>query len=351
MERLWGPRDLRQPPHAEAALLEEFADLNLLGRSPAFVAALKLIKRIAHCDAPVLIDGETGTGKELAARAIHYLSARRDQPFIPVNCGALPDNLFENELFGHARGAFTDAREAQAGLVTLADGGTLFLDEVDALSIKGQVALLRFLQDQQYRPLGGRETRRANIRVLAAGNVDLGSLSAQGRFRSDLLFRLRVLSLSLPPLRERHGDIALLAEHFLNQYRQRYDQPRKRFAPETLRWLRDQPWPGNVREMESFIHREFVFAEGDTVRLRNARFSVQERRRHTDKRAGPLPPRDIGLKEYKARMIAEFEKDYLTALLAETGGNVSQAARRAGKERRALGKLLKKHGVERPPST
>jgi DNA-binding NtrC family response regulator len=348
IERLWGTQARHSPPRDEAALLEEFADLNLLGRSPVFVAALKLIKRVARCDAPVLIDGETGTGKELAARAIHYLSARRDQPFIPVNCGAVPDNLFENELFGHARGAYTDAREAQPGLVALADGGTLFLDEVDALSVKGQVALLRFLQDQHYRPLGGRETRRADIRVLAAANVDVGGLVTQGRFRSDLLFRLRVLAVTLPPLRQRHGDIALLAEHFLNKYRRRYDQPRKRFAPETLHWLLDQPWPGNVREIESFTHREFVLAEGDTVRLRDALLAVPEQRIDLVVRPSPSPPRDIGLKEYKARVIAEFEKDYLTALLAETGGNVSQAARRAGKERRALGKLLKKHGIERP---
>jgi DNA-binding NtrC family response regulator len=348
IERLWGPQVRQPPPRDEAALLEEFADLNLLGCSPVFVAALKLIKRVARCDAPVLIDGETGTGKELTARAIHYLSARRDQPFIPVNCGAVPDNLFENELFGHARGAYTDAREAQPGLVALADGGTLFLDEVDALSAKGQVALLRFLQDQHYRPLGGRETRRADIRILAAANVDVGALVAQGRFRSDLMFRLRVLAVTLPPLRQRHGDIALLAEHFLNQYRRRYDQPRKRFAPETLRWLLDQPWPGNVREIESFIHREFVLAEGDTVRMRGAQPSVPEQRTELSERPGQSPPRDIGLKECKARVIAEFEKDYLIALLAETGGNVSQAARRAGKERRALGKLLKKHGIERP---
>jgi DNA-binding NtrC family response regulator len=347
IERLWGPQ-AHQPPRDEAALLEEFADLNLLGRSPVFVAALKLIKRVARCDAPVLIDGETGTGKELAARAIHYLSARRDQPFIPVNCGAVPDNLFENELFGHARGAYTDAREAQPGLVALADGGTLFLDEVDALSAKGQVALLRFLQDQHYRPLGGRETRRADIRVLAAANVDVGGLVTQGRFRSDLLFRLRVLAVTLPPLRQRHGDIALLAEHFLNQYRLRYDQPRKRFAPETLRWLLDQPWPGNVREIESFTHREFVLADGDILRLHGTLLSVPEQHADLSAHLDPSLPCDIGLKESKARVIAEFEKDYLTALLAETGGNVSQAARRAGKERRALGKLLKKHGIERP---
>jgi DNA-binding NtrC family response regulator len=347
IKRLTGPPALRPSAAHETVLQEEFANLNLLGRSPAFIAAMKHIKRFARCDAPVLIEGETGTGKEMAARAIHYLGTRRDRPFIPVNCGAIPDNLFENELFGHARGAFTDAKEAQPGLVALAEGGTLFLDEVDALSSKGQVALLRFLQDQQYRPLGGREVRHADIRFLAAANVDLATLATQGKFRQDLLFRLRVLSLQLPPLREREDDMVLLAEHFLQQCRQRHNQPQKHFAPEALRWLRSQAWPGNVRELESFIHREFLLTDGDAVQLYAEHIANHERRKNRPERRQALPPNAFGLKEYKTRVIAELERSYLLAVFTETGGNVSLAARRAGKERRAFGKLLKKYGIDK----
>ena len=175
----------------------------MVGQSFAFREMLRLITRMAACDAPVLIEGETGTGKELAARAIHYQSARRDRPFIPVNCGAIPDSLIESELFGHRKGAFTDAKDNQPGLVTLAEGGTLFLDEIDALSPKGQVTLLRFLQDQEFRPLGARHVEHGNVRILAASNASLPLLAEKGAFRSDLLYRLRILCLELAPLR--HG--------------------------------------------------------------------------------------------------------------------------------------------------
>src|SRR5262245_238466 len=175
-----------------------------------------MLSRIARFDVPALIEGETGTGKEIAARVVHYQSTRRNRPFIPVNCGALPEALVENELFGHERGAYTDARESTPGVVALAEGGTLFLDEIDALSSKAQVALLRFLQDQRYRPIGAHADRRADVRVIAATNQSLEQLADRGQFRSDLLFRIKVLFVDLPPLRRRQGDAKLLAEHFLD---------------------------------------------------------------------------------------------------------------------------------------
>jgi transcriptional regulator with GAF, ATPase, and Fis domain len=187
---------------------------NLIGLSPAFRDMVGLVQRIAQTDAPVLIEGETGTGKEVAARAIHYSGSRRDRPFVPVNCGAIPENLIENELFGHVRGAYTDAREPQPGLIALANGGTLFLDEVETLCPKGQVALLRFLQDLNYRPLGSRREESADVRVIAATNIDLSELVHAKQFRMDLYYRLQILFLRMPPLRERTGDAALLAEHF-----------------------------------------------------------------------------------------------------------------------------------------
>lgn len=329
-------------------VLEDSGLLNMVGHSSAFRETLTRIKRISRCDVQVMIDGETGTGKEMAARAIHYLSARRDFPFIPVNCGAIPDNLVENELFGHAKGAFTDAREAQPGLVRQADGGTLFLDEVDALSPKSQVSLLRFLQDRQYRPLGGSRLLTADVRVISATNADLTMLTAQGIFRSDLLFRLNIMTVRMPPLRERQQDIALLAEHFIRQLSVRYGQPPKALHADTLAWLKRYQWPGNVRELENFLHREYLLTDGGVIRIDAQSPSADERRgRKSDRRSANGPITSLGFSTAKTRVIAEFEKAYLEHLMSESQGNVTVAAKLAGKERRAFGKLLKKHGVQR----
>jgi DNA-binding NtrC family response regulator len=343
LERLRGP-DATEPVLDVKILIDEFAGLNLVGASPAFLSAMRTIKKIAGCDAPALVEGETGTGKELAARAIHYLGARRDHPFIPVNCGALPDQLLENELFGHERGAFTDAREVQVGVVQLAEGGTLFLDEIDALSPKAQVALLRFLQDRQYRPLGSKRLRTANVRFIAASNTDLSELTQQHQFRQDLLYRLNVVPVRLPPLRARDADVELLARHFIKRFARQYGQPEKSLPPSIIGALRRHHWPGNVRELENTLHRAFVLADGDTVRVPALHGDEGERRRSLlDRRQTALLEHDLGAA--KARLIVEFERRYLESLLRDTQGNVSEAARRAGKERRALGKLIKKHGL------
>ena len=231
-----------------ADVAEQLMQLNIVGRSPAFDFAVQRIRKFAQCDAPVLIEGETGTGKELAARAIHYLGPRQSFPFIPVNCGALPENLIENELFGHERGAYTDARSAQVGLIAQAEGGTLFLDEVEALSLKSQAALLRFLQEQEYRPLGGMRLKRADVRVVAASNTPLERRASSGEFRRDLLFRINIMPLVMPPLRERAGDVELLARHFLKSFRLQYSAQGKRLSPEVVEMLERYEWPGNVRE-------------------------------------------------------------------------------------------------------
>lgn len=344
--RLGVPQSNLCTEDADAALVAEFTALNLVGKSPAFVNTLKLIKKTARCDAPVLIEGETGTGKELAARAIHYLGMRRDYHFIPLNCAAVPDNLFENELFGHERGAFTDAKTAQAGLVTQAHGGSLFLDEVDKLSLKGQATLLRFLQDQQFRPLGAKEVSQADVRIIAAGNRNLAALVERGEFRQDLFFRLNIIRVDLPPLRDRSSDITLLARHLLRRFALMYKQPFKRFAPTTLVWLNRYAWPGNVRELENLIHREFLMCEGNEIRFHFGTSGDSDRRRSSIDRRKILLDLQLSFNEFKARTIAESERNYLTALLSETGGNVTRAAHRAAKERRALGKLLKKHGID-----
>jgi DNA-binding NtrC family response regulator len=327
-----------QPPPAV-----DFARLNLVGESAAFLEALALIRKVSVSDAPVLIQGETGTGKELAARAIHYLGSRRDAPFIPVNCGAVPDSLVEDEFFGHARGAFTDARDPRAGVIEQAEGGTLFLDELEALSPRGQVVLLRFLQDSVYRPVGGSTARRANVRVLGSSNADLAACVRQGTYRSDLLYRLSVLSLNLPPLRERPRDAVLLARRFIAKYAVQYATANRELDAASLRYLSLHDWPGNVRELENLVHRAMVVCDGPLLSLSAA--------------GGDVPPLANGIgacalpnqqfRQAKARAIAQFERAYVTDLLRRTRGNISLAARLCGKERSRLGKLVKKHGLER----
>ncbi|MCP4452718.1 MAG: AAA domain-containing protein, partial [Planctomycetes bacterium] len=211
--------------------------LNLVGESDNFRKVIDDTRKYSKCDAPVLILGETGTGKEMFARAVHYVGSATDKPFVAVNCGALPDSLIENELFGHVKGAYTDARHSQCGLVEQAQGGTLFLDEIEALSHKGQVALLRFLHDYEYRPLGSRQTRQARLRLITATNEPLERLIEQGVFRKDLFYRINILSLALPPLRERAGDIRLLAQHFVAKYREYYAQYDKYLDLDTLDWM------------------------------------------------------------------------------------------------------------------
>ncbi len=327
-------------------IAEEFIELDMVGRSPRFLEALASIKKIAGCDAPVLIDGATGTGKEMAARAIHYLGDRRNFPFVPINCGAIPDTLVENELFGHERGAFTDARDAQPGVVTQAEGGTLFLDEVDTLSSKAQVSILRFLQDHEFKPLGGKRTRKANVRIIAASNTNMEELVAQGAFRQDLWFRLNLLTLTLPSLSERPGDVLLLAEYFLDRYNQQYGRSVRRFYPHAIEWMSTYDWPGNVRELENLVHRAVLISDGPVAELSQPGFvPARDEVGSVDR---PITT-DTKFNEAKSRFIADFERQYLDQLMNEARGNVTLAAKRAGKERRALGKLLKKHGIARNP--
>ncbi len=302
-----------------------------------------VLNRYRSCDAPVLILGESGTGKELVARALHYSSARSEGPFIPVNCGALPDDLLENELFGHERGAFTGAKEKAVGLVEQAEGGTLLLDEVGTLSGKGQCALLRFLQNQEFKRLGAESVRHADVRVLAATNADLHQMVARGEFREDLLYRLDILSVTLPPLRQRGSDIETLAEHFVQRYCGEYQIGSKLFTAAARHWLLQYDWPGNVRELENLLHRAVLLSRGNRIELADL---------CPDAVCGnqslvPECATGLNFQQAKAEVIENFERRYLMTLMERSGGNVSEAARLAGKERRALGKLLKKYGINR----
>lgn len=327
--------------------------LNIIGNSARMERMFHVLSSFAGCEAPVLLNGETGTGKELVARAIHYAGNRQDHAFIPVNCCALNDDLLLGELFGYEKGAFTDAKQAYTGLVAQADGGTLFLDEINSLSPKGQGALLRFLQDQEYRPLGSSQVHYSNVRVISAGNQDLAELVAQGKFREDLYYRLHILHLTIPPLRERRGDIELLTDHFLAQLSRQYRIRNKSLHPITRRWMDTYQWPGNVRELENYLHRIFVLSPGPSIYVAEPMGDPQNITAppmHTDMVAQPRAA-VLSFQEEKQRVMLRFEREYLHELLKATGGNISEAARRAGKERKAFSRLLKKHSLERSSYT
>lgn len=314
------------------------SDLNskkLIGVSATFLAAAKKIPLIASCEANVLIAGETGTGKELYARAIHYGSGRAGKPFMPVNCGAIPVELVENELFGHARGAFTSASTLQVGLIEEANGGTLFLDEIDCLPIFAQVKLLRFLQEKEYRPLGSPTMRRANVRIIAASNLDLEEAVDGGKVRQDLFYRLNIISLSLPPLRDRREDIPLLAEHFLEKYSREMEKHKTGFSQEALHMLMVYGWPGNVRELEHAIERAIVLCQSEVIEAGDLLLSNSQLDRHRE-----------SLREAKAKEIARFEKNYIQGVLAACKGNITRAAEVARKNRRAFWQLIQKHQID-----
>lgn len=304
---------------------------NMIGHSEPFQKIVNFVYAAAEVSAPILITGETGTGKEVVARAIHYQGPQKSHPFIPFNCGGVPEELLENELFGHEAGAFTSAQRKQNGLVAQAEGGTLFLDEIDALPLRCQVSLLRFLQDYEFRPLGGHRSNRAHLRIVAASNADLQELVEQRKFRQDLWYRLNVLTVHLPPLRERREDIPLLARHFMRQFCNLYRKPEKQLSQTTIQTLQAHSWPGNVRELENWIHRALLLGEAQTS-LKNTSTSLYSNSEQS-------------LKSRKAEAVHSFERSYLVDLMSKTKGNVTEAAYIAGTERRYLGKLLKKHGI------
>jgi DNA-binding NtrC family response regulator len=329
----------------EGVTASDWSALNLIGESPVFRDVLKLLLQWASVNATVLLYGETGTGKELAARAVHYFSERRCGPFVPLNCGAVSDELFEAEFFGHAKGAYTDAKGESRGVVGLAEGGTLFLDEIDSLSPRAQAAILRFVQDRSYRPLGSMRFHQADVRLIAASNADLADLSQIGRFRPDLLFRLDLLALKMPPLRERPGDALLLAEAFVRRFCVQYRMPGRQLnAASRAALCAPHPWPGNVRELEHRVHRCFLLSKGPLVELGLAPGSAGVPSEDEVTSTGFVA---TSFAEAKARVIADFERRYVRDMLQYTQGNVSEAARLAGKERSRFGRLVRKYELHR----
>lgn len=308
----------------------------LIGEDHAFLGLKRKLPLVARSEAPVLLTGETGTGKELCARALHYLSCRTGKPFLPVNCGAIPEELFERELFGHTKGAFTSAWASQPGLVAEAEGGTILLDEIETLSLSVQAKLLRFLQDGNYHALGSPRLRRADIRIMASTNAQLLCKVQEGTFRADLFYRMAVIHLTLPALRERPADIPRLASHFLARYAEQCGQGPRQWSPRAMATLCRYAWPGNVRELENVVKRAVVLTNAQTLEPEDL----------------TIPPLDAlgtssgsSFREAKAQVIAQFEQVYITKLLQAYQGNVTHAARVAKMGRRALGRLIKKYQI------
>ncbi len=326
---------------------------HVIGTSPAMAAVYEMIVRAAQTDATVLLHGETGTGKGLLARAIHVNSARREAPIVHVDCTTLPAALVESELFGHERGSYTGADSRVIGKVEAASGGTLFLDEIGELPLPLQGKLLRFVQERKFERIGGRETHTADVRIVAATNRDLAAMSNAGQFRSDLYFRLRVVEIEIPPLRERGGeDITDLAGHFVDQFARRYRKGPIRLADATKPVLRAYPWPGNVRELEHTIERAVVLSQGTLLNIKDLGLDPRRHQLASDSSIGmpafassvsiPVPPTDPDAISLPANLLLEdAERRYAKAVLDREGGNQSAAARALGISRNKLARLLR----------
>jgi two-component system response regulator AtoC len=307
----------------------------LLGESEPMVQLRLIIDKVARSPATVLIRGETGTGKELVANAIHAGSSRSDQPLIAVNCGALPESLVESELFGHKKGAFTGAADDRIGRFKLADGGTLFLDEIGELPLASQVKILRALEDGETMPVGGTQTERVDVRLIAATHRDLERAVRDGEFREDLYFRLKVVQLQVPPLRDRIEDIPALVECFIDKHSTRLERPRFGVTPETLDALMSRPWPGNVRELANTLERAVLLAETDPLTPFDLGLAD----------AAPKPPSGGSMQRASRSAAAAVERRMIRAALDLTRGNVTHAAERLGLSRRGLQNKMKELGL------
>jgi DNA-binding NtrC family response regulator len=311
-------------------LTEQYEFEDIIGKSEAMQSVFETIQAVADTSATVLITGETGTGKELVARAIHSNSSRRYGPFVATSCGALPETLLESELFGYEKGAFTGADRTKKGRFELAHGGTLFLDEVGDISMKTQIKLLRVLQERTFRRLGGTDAIEVDVRVIAATNRDLMAAIKEGSFRSDLYYRFNVVSIHLPPLRERKEDIPLLAAHFIHKYNLEFNKNFDRLERKALDLMKDYHWPGNVRELENVIERAVVIDQGPEVKVKHLPFCNVE-----------LPP--VG----DPRTLLEVEKQHIEKMLERHEWNIAKTARILNIDRTTLHKKIKKLGLER----
>ena len=312
----------------------------MVGASPRMREVFETIRMVAKTDATVLVTGESGTGKELAARAIHRLSPRRGRAFVAVNCPALPENILETELFGYAKGAFTDAKQDKKGLFQEADKGTVFLDEIGDLPPTLQTKLLRVLQEKEIKPVGDTRSVKVDVRVVASTNRDLQEQMREGAFREDLFYRLNVVGVRLPPLRERKEDLPLLVEHFLKRHARELQRPGLKVPPGFMESLQENPWQGNIRELENVLKRSVIMARDDTLA-----FPEPPEGRHETSPESKTALLDLPYREAKDRVLRAFNRDYLAAVLARHNGNVTHSARACGLERQSLQQLLRRYGV------
>ena len=317
-----------------------------IGQSASHRGVLDVISKIAGTDVEILITGETGVGKERYARYAHQCSKRANKQFVTVNCGGLPSELFENELFGHIGGAFTGARQKSEGLVAEAENGTLFLDEIDSLPLPCQVKLLRFVQEKEYRRLGEARLRKADVRFIAATNADLQAATRDGRFREDLLYRLRVVPVEVPPLRERRDDIHLLLETFCDRYSKAYQLPRPVFSERALRHLLAYNWPGNVRELEKCVKYLTCIQLTRPVDRYDLPLPHDTKPDADAAGRGGVMATDGPFQKLKNQIVCEFECAYLVSALRRSNGNIAHAAAASGKPRRVFFELMRKHGLK-----
>ncbi len=341
LERAQSYREVRLTSRSPAASTEPSHFSSIIGSGAKMLEVYRTIARVAPSDAHVLITGASGTGKELVARAIHDHSKRADNPFTPVNCGSLTETLLESELFGHEKGAFTGAAMTHKGLIEATDGGTLFLDEITETSSGFQVKLLRFIQEQQVRRLGSNKYLPVNVRVLAASNRDIDGMVAAREFRSDLFYRLSVVQIALPSLRERREDVPPLVEHFLRRFNQR-NQQEVAIEPAAVDALCQMDWPGNVRELENMVQRLAIFSSGGVIRASDME---RLRIRTIEPIALAASAATAGAPRKMDRLI-DFEREHILRVLAESGGNRSEAARRLGIERKTLYKKAVRLGID-----
>jgi len=317
---------------------------NIVGRSDAMVAVFRLVETIARTNSTVLITGESGTGKDLVARAIHFNSLRRDQPFVALNCGGVPETLLESELFGHVRGAFTGAETNKKGLIEVAEHGTIFLDEIGEMNATMQVKLLRVLQDRRFRRLGGTEEVQADIRVIAATNQDLPKLVAEGKFREDLFYRINVIPVHLPPLRERKEDVPLIAERFLARFAESMGKPVQRISAEAMKLLQEYPWPGNVRELENVMERAVALEQSAAVLPETLPDYVRRGvppGPSTAPQVPELPEEGIDLEAH----VEEIYRDHIAQALKRAGGVQVKAAEMLGMSFRSFRYYAKKFNI------
>ncbi len=327
-------RNLTRKIHNLETLVEDrFSFKNIVGKGQAMQAIFEQISQVSPTDSTILLTGESGTGKELFARAIHARSHRAAGPFIAVNCGAIPENLLENELFGHAKGAYTGAHASQEGFFSRADGGTIFLDEIGETPLSIQVKLLRVLQEKEFDPIGSQRSVKVDVRVLAATNQKLAKAVQAGSFREDLYYRIQVIPIHIPSLRERKEDIPFLIDHFIRKYARIMNRDVYGIDPNVVQFLMQRDWPGNVRELENRIEQAMVMAQGTT--LGQSDFVLLQQK-----------PEQSDFMTFKQAKNA-VEKQYVTHLLKLTGGHITNAAQLAGKQRADLYNLMKKHKIQR----